>query len=352
MARPNVRELVSNVACGVGLPAAARAFQLLALGPHIRAVNAHATPFRLRDNMRRQLELLREWFEPASLSDVGDLLDTGTWRRGRSGKPGLLFCFDDGGRTNFDVAAPLLEEFGFSGLFFLPVGFLDCPVEDQAAYVRAHDISAEKYPDGRMAMSWDEARALLAKHDIGAHTRTHCRMWPTVTAEQMRDEIVTATADLEERIGRTVEAYCWVGGEVKAHARLAAELVREARFRYAFSTGSAPIHRACNPLALQRTQLEADFSLSRVKMSGSGLIDIYFQKRRKAIIAAMDPTPPRSGATKRGGKASRAARPTRGTRTSGAAAEKSAGSERARMTRNAETAQDDQSGGKSRRAVP
>lgn len=291
MARPNVRDLVSDLACGVGLPAAARALQLLSLGTHIRAVNAHATPAHLRDNMRRQLELLRQWFEPARLSDVGDLLDTGRWRGARKGKPGLLFCFDDGGRTNFDVAAPLLEEFGFSGLFFLPVGFLDCPATQQTAYARAHDLSAEKYADGRMAMNWDEARSLLAKHDVGAHTRTHCRMWPTVTAEQMRDEIVTATAELRERLGRRVDSFCWVGGEVKAHARLAAELVREAGFRYAFSAGSSPIHHLSNPLALQRTQLEPHFPLSRVQVSGSGLIDLYFYKRRRAIAKAMDPAP-------------------------------------------------------------
>lgn len=290
MARPNVRNLVSDLACGVGLPSAFRALQILSLGPHIRAVNAHATPLHLRDNMRRQLELLRDWFEPARLSDVGDLLDTGTWRRARTGKPGLLFCFDDGGRTNFDVAAPLLEEFGFSGLFFVPVGFVDCPVSQQRAWAKAHDVSAEPYDDGRMAMTWDEARALVEKHDIGAHTRTHCRMWPTVTAAQMRDEIVTATEELEDRLGQAVESFCYVGGEVKAHAALASELIREAGFRYSFSTGSSPVHRHSNPLTLQRTQLEPDFPIGRVRVSGSGLIDLYFYTRRKAMTAAMDPT--------------------------------------------------------------
>lgn len=289
MARPSVKDVVSSVACSVGLADAARALQFLALGPHIRAVNVHATPRRLADNMRRQLELLGTMCQPARLSDVGDLIETGTWRGAASGKPGLLFCYDDGGRSNFDVAAPILEEFGFSGLFFIPTGFLDCPVEEQADFVAAHEISAEPYPDGRLAMTWDEARELLKKHEIGAHTRTHCRMWPTVTYEQMRDEIVTATVDLEQRLGRGVDSFCWVGGEVQAHSPVAAGLIREAAFRFAFSTGSAPIHKGSNPLTLQRTQLEADFPLARVKMSGSGLIDLYFSRRRRAIISLMDP---------------------------------------------------------------
>ena len=69
----------------------------------------------------------------------GVLQATGTWRGAKSGKPGLLFCYDDGGYTNYSVAAPVLEEFGFSGLFFLPVGFLDCPVEDQVEWARARN---------------------------------------------------------------------------------------------------------------------------------------------------------------------------------------------------------------------
>jgi peptidoglycan/xylan/chitin deacetylase (PgdA/CDA1 family) len=292
MARPNIRNLVSMLACGVGLPETARALQKLTSRVHIRAVNAHATPPHLRDNMRRQLEMLRMWFEPARLADVAELLDTGSWRGEKSGKPGLLFCYDDGGYTNYSVAAPTLEEFGFSGLFFLPVGFLDCPIQEQAAWAKARDISAnpetDSAPDGRLAMTWEEARSLLAKHEIGAHTRTHCRMWPTVSADQIRDEIVVAKRDLEGRIGQTVDSFCYVGGEVAAHSPIAAAMIREARFKLAFSTGSAPITEESNPLSLQRTQLEADFPLTRAKVSGSGLIDLYFYPRRRSIVAAME----------------------------------------------------------------
>jgi peptidoglycan/xylan/chitin deacetylase (PgdA/CDA1 family) len=280
------------MACGVGLPGMARALQRMAVGAHIRAVNAHATPPHLRDNMRKQLEFLRMWFEPACLRDVGDLIATGTWRGASSGKPGLLFCFDDGGYTNYSVAAPTLEEFGFTGLFFLPVGFLDCPANEQRDWAAARDIYAnpetDSAPDGRMAMTWDEARELLVKHEVGGHTRTHCRMWPTVSAEQIRDEIVLAKRDLEQRIGRRVDSFCYVGGEVGAHSPVAAAMIREAGFRFAFSTGSAPITAGDNPLSLQRTQLEADFPLTRAKMSGSGLIDLYFFKRRRSIVAAME----------------------------------------------------------------
>jgi peptidoglycan/xylan/chitin deacetylase (PgdA/CDA1 family) len=292
MARPSIRNLVSMLACGVGLPDAARSLQMLASRVHIRVVNAHGTPPQVRDNMRKQLEMLRMWFEPARLSDISDLLRTGTWRGEASGKPGLLFCYDDGNYTNFSVAAPTLEEFGFSGLFFLPVGFLDCPAAEQVRWARAHDIFADPEtgaaPDGRLAMSWEEARSLLARHEIGAHTRTHCRMWPTVSAEQIQDEIVTAKHDLESRLGQSVDSFCYVGGEVGAHSRIAAAMIREARFKFAFSTGSAPVTSDSKPLSLQRTQLEADFPLTRVKVSSSGLIDLYFFRRRRSIVAAME----------------------------------------------------------------
>jgi len=93
------------------------AVQHMALGRHfVRVLNYHDTPQRWADGLERQLGFYREHFDPATPDDLEACLD-GRWT-GR--RPRLLITFDDGYRSNHDVAAPLLEKHGFRGYFFLP----------------------------------------------------------------------------------------------------------------------------------------------------------------------------------------------------------------------------------------
>lgn len=287
MSRAPFRSLLTSIACATGADSVISAFARRVYGPHIRLINYHDTPAARRDAFAAQLAYFRGRYEPARLSDLDDLLATGRWRGGR--RPGLLICFDDGLRSNYDVAVPLLEEFGFSGLFFPPVGFLDCPVPEQRHWGREHIIAFNDeaaYPDGRIAMTWDELRSLLPRHDVGAHTRTHCMLSADLTESQLRDEIITAKADLESRIGRPVSSFCWVAGIEESHCAAAARLVQEAGYRFAFSTASSPVRYGDRPLELQRTNIEVQFPMSRVRLALSGAAD-WHNRRKRAVIGPL-----------------------------------------------------------------
>ena len=113
----------------------------------VRLINCHDMSRSALPNFRRQMEFFTRHFTAVTEDDLQMLLAEGRWEKS---KPGLLISFDDGLRSNYDVATPLLEDFGFRDWFFVPLQFIDTPVSERVAFARAHRIfPATPSADGR-----------------------------------------------------------------------------------------------------------------------------------------------------------------------------------------------------------
>lgn len=257
------------------------AMRILTRGHYIRVVNYHGVPSNQALRFSEQLTALKREFMPVDLSMLGEFL-SGKLRLER---PGLFLTFDDGLRSHAQTAAPILEKHGFRGLFFLPVAFLDTPPSDQPAFAASHQIdSDESFPDGRIALCWEEARELLRRrHAIGAHTLTHCRMHPFIDSATIEREIVEARRVIEERLGAPVDAFAWVGGEEENYHPLAQSAIQRAGYRYSFLTNSWPVRPKTNPYALERTHLEASWPLEWVRFQVSGWADLRYLPKRLRV---------------------------------------------------------------------
>lgn len=253
-------------------------------GAYVRVVNYHATPLRDRERLRAHLAFFCDRFSPVSHDDLGRFLEKGRWDLP---KPGLIVSFDDGLRSNFDVAAPLLEEFGFRGWFFAPTGFVSCPPEAQADFARRARIAVaeEDLSAGRIAMTWEELRDLAARgHVVGCHTQAHVRLGAELGAARLEEEIVGGKAELERRLDRPVDAFCWVGGEESSYSAGAAAWVRRAGFRFAFMTLHAPVVRGTSPLQIQRTNVEAGWPVGWAAFQVCGLLDLLYTRKRGRVV--------------------------------------------------------------------
>ena len=257
----------------------------------IRAILSHSVPHASVANYRKQLEHYREQFCDVSYVDLARLLETGRWDKP---KPGLIISFDDGLRSHAEVAAPLLEEFGFTGWFFLPYEFLDTPEEDQRKFALDHRITLEEdLPGPRVAMTWDQARALQENHVVGCHTASHCRLESSLTDAQRSHEIASAKLVLQERLGRTLDTFAWVGGEEWAYSRSAAIEIARSEFRFSFMTNSVLLGSHSDPLKLDRTQIESDWPMEVVRLQLSGIMDLAYLRKRRRVhrltsVRAMD----------------------------------------------------------------
>ncbi|MCK1424826.1 polysaccharide deacetylase family protein [Bradyrhizobium sp. 182] len=96
----------------------------------------------------------------------------------------LLATFDDGNRSDLDIAAPILAKYGLSGTFFPCTGRLA----------------------RRGYLSEDDLRCLSAMgFQIGSHGVDHVS-WTELNTEELNREIVDSKDELEQILGAKVQA--------------------------------------------------------------------------------------------------------------------------------------------------
>lgn len=100
-----------------------------------------------------------------------------------SGRPLFCLTFDDGGISNRDVAAGVLEERGWRGHFFITTGRIGTPGFLDAAALR--DLHARG-------------------HALGSHSVSHPRRMSALTPDQLRKEWTDSRRRLEDILGAPV----------------------------------------------------------------------------------------------------------------------------------------------------
>jgi peptidoglycan/xylan/chitin deacetylase (PgdA/CDA1 family) len=257
--------------------------QVARSSPFIRIVNYHDVPPCDAANFERHLQFYKRRFVSAERRDLEELL-AGRWRHDR---PGFMITFDDGLKSHFEVAAPLLEKHGFTGWFFTPTEFLDTPRENQRQYASTHQIGWSKQPGSDLgSMTWDDARSLDRRgHIIGCHTTTHVRLSAKLTAEDLDREIPQAKHRLEAELGHEVDVFCWVGGEEWSYSATAAKVIRESGFRLSFMNSYDIARPNINPLQLHRNCISSSDPLWYVRYVLSGFRDKVFKASRKRVNA-------------------------------------------------------------------
>ena len=205
----------------------------LAQGGYIRSVNYHSTPARCADAYERELEAYARQFAGVSEGELEAFLRTGHWPKS---KPGLILACYNGYRNNYDVMRPLLERYGFTGWFFVPTEFVNTAPAQQSAFAAAHAIrlTADEYPDGRVALDWDELRSLDAKHVIASHTKTHSRA-ALDDPSALEREIVGPQRDFCAQLGHPVRSFTWLWGSPFGLNEAADAFVLEAGYVSLFS---------------------------------------------------------------------------------------------------------------------
>ena len=193
---------------------------------------------------------LSDNFQLISLEDVQRRI-----RSGKNHRASVSITFDDGYADNFDHAIPLLIREGIPCTYFVTAG----PVIDGVPF--EHDLATGT----RLAPNTIEQLRSLERScvEIGAHTRTHVDLGPIHNQARLRDEIVGARADLEQRVGERIRYFAFPFGR---HTNLSVEaikLAREAGYEAVCSAYGGYNLPGRDPFHLQRRCL--DGPLLRIK---------------------------------------------------------------------------------------
>lgn len=211
-----------------------RHVDLLAGGRFLRVVNYHNTPASNAPAVHRELERLRDRFDPVTLDDLDGFFATGRWPTSR---PGLLPVFYEGYRNSAQVAAPACEDTGFVGWFPVCTGFVDCPVAEQEIFARSHliDLVPEEVTGVRLALSRDEIGLLAQRHVVFPHTASHSGIADVTADEDFEREVFEPKRVLDHITGQDSAAFVWLHGSPWGGHPRHDRAVLDAGYRYQFS---------------------------------------------------------------------------------------------------------------------
>lgn len=187
---------------------------------------------------REQMQLLAdEGYTVLDLAGAVELLE-----RGVSRPDVVALNFDDGFRDVGENALPELERLGFRATVFLPTGV----IEGTASFAW--------YEQQPPLLSWEEIAELDGAGTLRfeAHTVTHPNLLLLDDAASRR-EIAQSKLDLEAKLGRPVEAFCYPAGLFGARERA---FVAEASFRVAVTCEPGVNLPGADLLTLRRRQID------------------------------------------------------------------------------------------------
>lgn len=278
--RQLARSALIRGSTAIGLDAAARGFQARRnrSAPVVRVALMHG--FRPGDGprLRDQLAWVQRHFRMIDFARFQRI-----WNgeeRPSADRPLVMFTFDDGLLSTYEHAAPVLEEFGTRGLFFVIPGFSSLGGPAAEDFYRTR-LSGSPEQDWR-PMGRAQVRDLVERgHHIGNHTMSHCRLSRLEPAEYDR-EILGSADLLDEWTGHPVDSFAWT-----YHAReITAAAHRVAAFRHAFVFSPCPglaQYGATSPRLVWRTNVEASASPAAYRFLYSGLGDGLWAGTRRQL---------------------------------------------------------------------
>ena len=149
----------------------------------------------------------------------------------------LIITFDDGNQTDYTVAFPLLEKFGFKATFFLTTDFID-----KSGHLQKSQI---------LKMSQEGM-------EFGSHGKTH-KFLSTLKENELKSELLDSKKLLEEIIGKEINLLSLPGGY---HSTTVKRIAQELGFKGICTSKFGWNENKTDPFELKRVSLRSGDSLS------------------------------------------------------------------------------------------
>jgi peptidoglycan/xylan/chitin deacetylase (PgdA/CDA1 family) len=257
---------------------------------YIRAVAYHNVDKTMVTSFRRQLEYYKRCYDNINENDLElffsriDLKKSAIETKKNEKRQGIIISFDDGLLNHYTVVAPLLEEFGFRGWFFIPAAMPRLSVEEQKNFCLENHLLILTESNDRIGMNTEEIIDLQSRgHIIGCHTMNHRRFNGYIDTPLAEKEIREAKQELTSMINVSINSFAWVGGEPETYNAVAQRVLKKEGFKFSFTTLSNKIDNNSDPLLLHRTVLDADMPYPVFRAKLSGLSDIRHYSSRRTI---------------------------------------------------------------------
>lgn len=202
---------------------------------------------------RKQMETLAESGCAVSVADIEGYLYHGeTLPAGAA-----LVTIDDGYRSTYSHAMPVMRELGIPGVAYIPAGVM------------------EAGGDVEPRMTWDEVGEIAAAGiAIGSHAWSHESLG-AMSEAQVGRELERSRRLLERRVGTTVASFAYPFGTRSDYNDDTRRLLCDCGYRTAFTSQHGSLDPAVDPLELPRIKVEGGEPLWMFRLLVRGGLDAW-----------------------------------------------------------------------------
>lgn len=199
---------------------------------------ARGSPFRYLTVDPRNFYRQMKWLKRTGFTGLC-IRDLQPYLRGEKSGKVVGITFDDGFRSVYSNALPVLEKFGFTATNY----FVSRQIGGFNKWDEPVGVPYSACMSGPEMLEWHRLG-----HEVGAHTLDHVHLTSIPPAEAQR-QIADARHELEDMLATAVEAFCYPYGEASDEIR---QMVGEAGYASATTTRRARVQPQDDMLLLPR----------------------------------------------------------------------------------------------------
>ena len=166
-------------------------------------------------------------------------------------KKAVVITIDDGYRSAYDIAFPILQKYGFTATLFIYTDFVDIP---------------------RSSVTWEQLEEMKSSgFEVGSHTLSHCDLSKRLKNEneeaylkRVEKELVLSKKMIDEKLRQNTIAIAFPYG---AYNRTILAISEKAGYKLALSVKRGGNPFFADPLTLRRTQMlgkDLDYLIKRL----------------------------------------------------------------------------------------